>query len=102
MYSNFSNGCEASGDFVRVPFAVGCIELNSNTSVDIECSSNTISGNMYNNANCVGDPSSSNTIISSGCDDDEKSYIQLTCGAPEKKFISYIIFAVLMVYLFNH
>ena len=80
---------------------MGCVEQSDGvTSADLECSDNTVTGNLYDNIYCEGNAIDTQST-SSGCASDGITYIDFKCDASAtEKFISYTIIAVLMVYLF--
>lgn len=94
IHQGRNGSCDATGDYVVSPLAIGCADLDAETSFDVECAgSGTLTQSLYSNADCSGDPT---TIIeqNTGCQDGE--YITFTCAASNKFIGITIIIAVLL------
>ena len=98
-YEGTDGSCDATGDFSQTPIAIGCAEIDSTTSFDIECSgSGSLTQKIYANGDCSGDAVQTVTQ-SSGCQDG--AYVEFTCAAPGKLVAITMMLALLTSYLFQ-
>mmetsp|Transcript_17400 Transcript_17400/g.15618 ORF Transcript_17400/g.15618 Transcript_17400/m.15618 type:complete len:197 (-) Transcript_17400:168-758(-) len=99
-YEGTDNDCTATGDYTSVPLAIGCAEVDSTTSFNIECSEDQLTQNVYSSSDCSGDVL---VIVNqkSGCDEDDGVYTEFTCAAAHK-YIGITMLALFMTYLFNN
>ena len=92
------DSCDKSGDYQSVPLALGCFSTDSFTA-DFECATGQLTINLYSSNDCSGNKAGT-FIFYDGCDDEDNTYTEITCGAMDK-FIGIAVIIALFSSLFE-